>query len=131
PLYGRVFGPEEDRPGAERVAVLSHSLWQRRFGGDPAVIGTRIRLDRELTLITGIMPRGFDFPRGSELWIPLAINEAAQRERKAMLMVTVFGRAAPNAGLAEVNADLARLTPIIEAEYPTSYKENGFLRDLK
>ena len=127
PLHGRVFGPEEDRPGVERVAVLSYNLWQRGFGGDSGVIGTRIRLDRELTTVIGIMPRNFDFPRGSDLWLPLAINEAQQRERKQMLIVDVIGRAAPNAKLAEVNADLARLAPIVEAEYPAASRDKGFL----
>jgi len=131
PLYGRVFRPEEDRPDATRVAVLSYSLWKRRFGGDPNVIGTRIRLNRELTLVTGIMPRGFDYPRGTDLWIPLAMNEAEQRARKGMRLLNAVGRAAPNAGLAEVNADLARMVPIMEAEYPAAYKENGFLQNFK
>jgi hypothetical protein len=63
PLHGRVFRKEEDVPGANRVVVLSYALWQRRFGGDPTIIGQTIRLDRNPTLVIGIMPRAFDFPK--------------------------------------------------------------------
>jgi putative ABC transport system permease protein len=92
PFRGRTFLPEEDRPGADKVAVLSYGLWKRRFGGDPSIVGQKIRLDRAPVTVIGIMPRSFDFPRGSDLWLPIALNEPEQRQRKAMRIVEIIAR---------------------------------------
>jgi predicted permease len=78
PQLGRTFTPEEDRPGSAPVAVLSHSFWQRRFGGDPAVIGQWLRLDRESRQVIGVMPPGFKFIQKADVLLPRAIN--VQRE---------------------------------------------------
>jgi putative ABC transport system permease protein len=61
PRWGRAFTPEEDQPGASRVVVLNHDYWQRRFGGNPAVIGQDLRLGAEKWTIIGVMPPGFRF----------------------------------------------------------------------
>jgi putative ABC transport system permease protein len=71
PAHGRVFRPDDDVPNAPRVVVLNHGAWVRRFGADPGVLGRSIRLDDKLHTIVGIMPPGFDFPRGAELWMPV------------------------------------------------------------
>ena len=70
PIAGRVFGPEEDLPNSTRVAILSHGLWMRRFGGDPGAIGTTIQLSGP-HIVIGVMPEGFDFPRGTDIWLPV------------------------------------------------------------
>ncbi len=74
PLYGRGFLDTEDVRDGPRVAILSYGLWQRRFGGDPKVVGTSVRIDDAPVTVVGIMPRAFDFPERAELWIPLGIN---------------------------------------------------------
>ncbi len=123
PLYGRTFLPEEDRPGAERVALLSYALWQRRFGGDPSIIGQRIRLDRQAALVIGIMPRSFDFPQGSDLWIPIALDEARQRERKQIRLISMIARARPSSTAVAVNRELQyRTQGLID-----DYKQHGLL----
>jgi putative ABC transport system permease protein len=78
PLRGRTFLPEEERPGANLVAVVSYGFWQRRFGGDQGLLGRAIILNRIPTTVVGIMPPGFDFPNRSELWIPAGIDPQAQ-----------------------------------------------------
>ena len=123
PLYGRTFLPEEDRPGTERVALLSYALWQRRFGADPAIVGRRIRLNRASALVIGIMPRWFDFPQGSDLWIPLALDEAQQREFKTSRLVSMIARAKPSSTMAAVNRELQHRTQAIISEY----KRRGLL----
>jgi len=77
PILGRTFLDEEDRPGASRVAMISHGLWQRRFGADPGLIGKAIQVNGESHVVVGVMPPDFKFhwlkaPRGleSEIWIP-------------------------------------------------------------
>ena len=71
PLLGRVFRPDDDVPHAAPVVVLNHGTWVRRFGADPGVLGKAIRLDGTPHTIVGVMPRGFDFPRGAEFWVPV------------------------------------------------------------
>lgn len=71
PLLGRTFQPSDDTPNAAGVVVLNHGAWTRRFGADPGVIGTTLTLDRRLHTIVGVMPKGFDFPRNAEFWLPV------------------------------------------------------------
>jgi putative ABC transport system permease protein len=70
PVIGRVFRPEDDLPNAARVAILSHATWVARFGADPGTIGSTIQLDQPHTVV-GVMPGGFDFPRGTDVWLPV------------------------------------------------------------
>ncbi len=131
PLYGRVFRPEEDVPEAGLVVVLSEDLWRRKFAGDPAIVGQKIRLNRAPATVIGIMPRSFDFPKGSELWIPFALDEAAQRERKNMAIVSVVARADASAPLPRVNAELEQLTGVVVNEYPLRMHGNGFIEGMR
>jgi predicted permease len=127
PLHGRTFLPDEDRPGAEKVVLLSYSLWQRRFGSNPAIVGRRIRLDRAPALVIGIMPPSFDFPKGSDLWIPIAMDEAVQRQRKNMRIVGIIARSSGSATSAEVGAELDALMTVVKNEYPrSSSNQKGF-----
>ena len=77
PSIGRNFLPEENRPGGEKVILLSHRLWQRRFGGDPAILGTSITLDHtnQFTVI-GVMPPEASFPGKTEFWLPEEITNS-------------------------------------------------------
>ncbi len=127
PLRGRVFRADEDVPGANPAVVLSYALWQRRFGGDPAVLGQTIRLDRQEALVIGVMPRRFDFPKGTELWMPLRLNEAEQRQRMGFVIVTIVARAKASVSAAQVASEINRLTPIVEDEYHA----NGVTADAK
>lgn len=71
PLLGRTFRPEDDVPNAPARAVLNHGAWVRRFGADPDVVGSVMRLDGEPVEIVGVMPAGVDVPRGAEFWMPV------------------------------------------------------------
>ncbi len=73
PVTGRTFTPDEDQYEGNRAAILSYALWQRSFGGDPNVVGRSITIDsfsRRDYQVVGVMPRGFNFPEGCELWLP-------------------------------------------------------------
>ena len=74
PALGRVFLPEEDRPGGAPVAVISHGLWQRRFGGDPNLVGRQITISGRSATVVGVMPAGSEFPRQTEVWTPLRLD---------------------------------------------------------
>ena len=76
PALGRVFAPEEDQPGAGLVAVLSHQAWQKRFAGDPNIVGRSIILDQRSYRVIGVMGREFNWPNQAELWVPIALPRA-------------------------------------------------------
>lgn len=71
PIIGRDFTAEDDRPGAEKITLISHQLWQRDFGGANDVVGRSIRINGKPATIVGVMPPGFAFPVNEELWLPL------------------------------------------------------------
>ena len=108
PRLGRAFTQEEDRPGAEPVAILSHALWQRRFGADPSIIGQSLTLNGISRQVIGVMPPGFKFIQKADVLLPRALN--AQRflteaAKGGMLFAgNFFGRLKPG-----VSAEQARL----------------------
>ena len=71
-LLGRGFLPEEYGLGRQQVVMVSHRLWQQRFGGDPRIIGTTMRLNGQAFTVIGIMPTEFDVPAGVDIWLPKA-----------------------------------------------------------
>jgi putative ABC transport system permease protein len=88
PRLGRLFTPEEHEPGGKFVALLGHNLWQRRFGGDPKIVGEQIRINGESYKVVGVMPPGCAYPYStSELWTPLAYSQAewADRARRGVI----------------------------------------------
>jgi len=101
PLLGRWPTPEESEATVSRVVVLSHSFWSRRFGGDPNVVGSMLRLSGENTTVIGVMPRGFEHPLlwGSlDLWTPLTFP-ADQRRARGSNWLQAFGRLKPGVEL--------------------------------
>ena len=92
PLLGRTFRGDEDAPGRNQSCILSYGLWQRDFGGQRGVIGTTLTLNGLPTEVVGIMPEGFSFPVGSEIWAPLGLN--AQKRTPSFL--TPIGRLQPD-----------------------------------
>jgi putative ABC transport system permease protein len=106
PQAGRTFRPEEEAPARNQVVVLSHGLWQRRFGSDPEVVGKSLILDGKPATVVGIMPAGFDFPNRSELWTPLATNP----QSLDCWCSSTIGRLLPGHGVEEARAEIARLS---------------------
>src|SRR5690606_2240508 len=95
PAVGRVFDESEDLPGRDDVVVLGHGLWQRRFGGDPDVIGGTVELDGRTTTVLGVMPEGFAFPDGdAQAWIPAGIDPADPPPRSSHFL-SILGRLRP------------------------------------
>ncbi|HEY9421656.1 MAG TPA: ABC transporter permease, partial [Thermoanaerobaculia bacterium] len=108
PALGRAFAPGDDRPGAPRVVVLSHRIWQERLHGDPDAIGRQIDVNDVPRTIIGIMPPRFAYPaRQVELWLPLALNPA--RTRPATLNLIGIGRVKRGVSSEAARADLARV----------------------
>lgn len=87
PHRGRYFSPEEDVPNGPLVVVLSHQLWQNRFGGDEDIVGQVIQLNRKDYEVIGIAPQRMTYPEGVEMWLPMQLDPASQ-ELQALLTVT-------------------------------------------
>jgi putative ABC transport system permease protein len=118
PLHGRVFRLEEDRPGAEAVAILGHGLWRRRFGGDPGVVGETLTVDGASRRVVGVMPEGFAFPSEVELWVPLAL-EIVPGQRGAHY-VGVIGRLREGVELEAAQTEMSEIAARLAADYPDS-----------
>src|SRR5579864_4369863 len=84
PAMGRTFLPEEDLSGRGQVAIVSHGFWERRYGGDPGLLGQTIQLDGRSYTVIGIMPPEFDYPVPMELWVPLALTPEAAADRSTL-----------------------------------------------
>ena len=121
PLHGRVFTSEEDKPDYDSVALLGYGLWQRRFGGDPNVVGQRVNLDGSQHTIVGIMPAGFQYPRDAEIWKPLALN-ANQTQMREAHFLKVIARRRPNVSLAQVRAEMETIASSLAQQYPATNK---------
>ncbi|MGD8699340.1 MAG: ABC transporter permease, partial [Gemmatimonadales bacterium] len=106
PLLGRGFRPEEEKEGAERVALIGAGLWQSRFGGDPSVIGETITLDGESVTIVGVLPSSFRFPDASDVWTPFRLSRTENRGRNT---IGVIGRLRPGTGIEAAEADMVRI----------------------
>jgi predicted permease len=109
PLLGRTFTREDTLPKAEDVAILSHELWKRSFGGNPAILGTTTTIDGVTTRIVGVMPAGFDVhDQRVELWLPLTLDPQAPGNRGGHFLYLI-GRLKPGVTLAQARVDLERM----------------------
>ena len=124
PALGRGFLADEETPGRHRRAVIGHGLWQRRFGGDPAIVGRTITLDAEPYEVVGVAPQGFDFPMGAEVWAPLAFDATAAAQRTSRYL-TVIGRLAPGASLEDARAQMTVIAERLQQQYPATNRDRG------
>jgi putative ABC transport system permease protein len=74
PFLGRTFVPEDDKPGTISVAIISHGLWKRRFGSDPAIVGKQVQISSRPITVLGVMPPGFEYPEQTQVWVTSAVN---------------------------------------------------------
>ncbi|WP_223635962.1 ABC transporter permease [Corallococcus sp. EGB] len=119
---GRALQPGDDAPGAPQVAVLSHALWQRRFGGSPDVLGRAVNLGGPLPwTVVGVMEPGFDFPSHAELWTPMVRDESMTKpEARGAHWLEVYGRLGPGVSLARARADASAVARSLAARYPAT-----------
>jgi predicted permease len=115
-VNGRPFIAEEEIPGHDRVAILSHGLWQSRFGSARDVVGTTLRMNGEPWTVVGVTPPGFQYPDGAQLWVPLAPDSGAANARGA-LWLSVIGRLAPGATLAAAQTEMSGIAQQLAEEY--------------
>lgn len=112
---GRTFTPLEDSPHGGKVVVLSFGLWQRRFGGDPSVVGKAISLGNEPYTIVGVIGRDFVAEPQADLWLPFRFEPASTDQN---LFFEVTGLLKPGVTVAQANAELAAARPEYHREFP-------------
>jgi predicted permease len=125
PVHGRHFTPEEEKIGSPQVAMLSHRIWQRRFGGDPAIVGQPIILDGVDHTVVGVLPETFRLLLPAEaflvtdadIWKPLRFNYENAPPRN-FTSFTVFGRIKPDVTLAQAQAEMDGLARQLREEHP-------------
>ncbi len=125
PVLGRDFLPEEGQAGAARVALVSYGAWQRRFGGDPQVLGRKLTLNNEIATIIGVLPRGFSFSRNTELWlnphnrVPEVFPNYAGDilTQRGMHYLPVLGRLKPGVSLVQAQADIHTIVSRLQEQF--------------
>lgn len=134
PLRGRVLIADEEGPGASSVAILSYAFWRNRLGSDPNIVGKTIALDRLPRRIVGVMPQGFDFPRGTQVWLPNPILDRATQSfplapNKGIFIVSMVALRKRGVTPLQVATEMNRLTFVIRALYPAVFRTRGFRQD--
>jgi predicted permease len=133
PLMGRHFSAEEEQPGRDGVVMISYALWQRRFGGDPEILGKKITVNGVPRPVIGIMPEGFHFPRANEmpqgyhmpertdLWAPLAREPGYWQARDQRPPVPIVGRLKPGITQAQAQAEMNAIAARQTRDYPQTH----------
>jgi putative ABC transport system permease protein len=126
PILGRVFSADEDRPGRERVVLLTEGLWRSRFGSDPALVGRTIDLDAAAYTVVGVLPASLRLPLDyanrsfTQVWVPLALGPANPQER-GNHGLNALGRLKPGVALAQAQAEIDTITRGFLQQYPDNY----------
>ncbi|HLK20088.1 MAG TPA: ABC transporter permease [Bryobacteraceae bacterium] len=124
PALGRTFTHQEEPPG-NRLVVLSHRIWQRRFAGDPHMVGASILMSGEKYSVIGVMPQGFHFPdRETDFWIPLGLEPSLLARRNSHFM-KVVGRLKRNRDWSQAQSDMSAVARQLESEFPASNARIG------
>ncbi len=130
PPQGRTFLPgETEMPPGEPAVVLSHGLWQRRYGGDPSILQRSVTIDGRAFTVVGIMPPGFEgVAGGAELWVPLSqISSRFARylNIRGARWLSVFGRLKPGVSVEQAGAELQTLVKTLKEQHPRSNNRYG------
>ncbi len=124
PLLGRGFSGEEDQPGKDAVALLTYSLWQRRFAANPDIVNKTIETNGVVRTVIGVMPPEFNYPKGAEIYAPLTITPELARNRSNHSYLGI-GRLKPGVSLAGARADLDTIANLLERQYPETNTGRG------
>jgi putative ABC transport system permease protein len=114
---GRTFTDRDEFVGAPPVVVISSHLWRQRFRSDPALVGSAIRLNGVACVVLGVMPDGFEFPRGADIWSPLGTNRQWVENRGAVFLQAV-GRLKPGVSRLRAEGEIAAVAARVAAQHP-------------
>src|SRR5215211_2804958 len=124
PIMGRNFSPEENQPGKDHVAIITHSLWQRRFGGDPNIVNKTITTNTVVRTIVGVMPERFNYPKGAEVYAPLQMTPELMKNRGSHGYY-VIGRLKSGSSIESAQAEIDNIMARLEQQFPETNKGWG------
>jgi len=128
PLLGRSFTAEEEAPGGGNVVILSHALWQRRYGSDRAIVGRQLTVDGKSFAVIGVMPQRFRSPEERiAMWVPLRLRYDSLWERNNHYL-SMLARLAPGVGVGQAQEELLALGRRFTRDFPQYYTANAPLR---
>jgi putative ABC transport system permease protein len=130
-MRGRTFSDEEGQPGHDQVALVKQSLWERRFGSDPNMVGRQIMVDGKSLTVVGILAPDFNFPlNGGEIWTPLALDPKDASDRDSHYL-QVIGLLKPGVTQAQAQAEIDAISARARQQYPeTNSSRIGFVEGL-
>ena len=120
PALGRGFTLDNERPGSDQVTILSYALWQKRFAGNPGIVGQRIVLDGKSFEVLGVMPKDITFPLPAELWVPINFDAGPDLKQRKAHFLRPIGRLKPGVTLAQAQADTDAISAQLAQQYPES-----------
>jgi putative ABC transport system permease protein len=126
PAAGRVFTPQEDRPGASPIVMISHRLWQSHFGSDPAAVGRTLLLDGQSYVLAGVLPAEFRLAPSTDLWLPVGLY-ADDLTSHLHHEFSVIARLKPGVAVSQAQAEMATLNRQELAAFPDTHKNWGVL----
>ncbi|WP_197489985.1 ABC transporter permease [Rheinheimera sp. SA_1] len=118
PVLGRLFVPEDNSDGAERIMLLSYEVWQRDFDGDPSVLDTKLLVDGRQTRIVGVMPAGYAMPRDTQIWLPLRDAWLKPAQRRSGMQVGGYAMLKENHSLEDLNKELSLISARYREMFP-------------
>jgi putative ABC transport system permease protein len=127
PALGRPFRADEDRAGASRVCMISHGLWQRRFGGDRKIVGKPLTLNGEGYTVVGVLPQDYRFGTQTDVFAPIGLNEDSDRmsPRDNHPGIYAYARVKPGVTFEQAEAEMKAIAAQMAEEYPKTNAGNG------
>ncbi|MEY2502489.1 MAG: hypothetical protein QOI07_2823 [Verrucomicrobiota bacterium] len=120
PVLGRTFVPEDDKGWPQTVAIISHGLWKRRFGSDPAIVGKQVQMSSRSLTIIGVMPSGFEYPEQTQVWVPTAVNLSDEPRDNRVWSAIV--RLNPGIDLKQAQTRLNAINAQLAKQFPETNK---------
>ena len=124
PIMGRNFTAEENQPGKDAVAIITHGLWQRRFGADPEILNKTITINTVAREVVGVMPENFNFPYGAEMYAPIAMTPQLMKSRGSHSYY-IIGRLKPGTPIKSAQAEIDQIMARLEQQFPETNKGWG------
>ena len=117
PIKGRNFAEDENQPGKDAVALITYSLWQRRFGSDPNIVNQKITTNGVVRTVIGLLPEDFNYPKGAEVYAPIALTPELMKSRQNHSYYAI-GRLKPGVSLQSAQADIDTIAARLAVQYP-------------
>jgi len=130
PALGRDFIAEEDRPGSDRTVILTHDLWQRRFGGDASILGRQLTLNEQSYTVIGVTPQDFDFGARVDLFVPIGLWADSYQQRGSHPGIYVIARMKPGVSEEQARADMDAIMGRLGEQYPNTNKDRRIHLEL-